>query len=114
MATYDQSGNVIPESAAYYDTSNPDVAKMRAGAGPMPEYTTTVNIGGIDWWYFPKEEALRMGKIQAAMDTLAALPAQIEEQITAGVQGVKDSIGVISPAIVVLGIIWLVSQFRGR
>lgn len=76
MATYDQDGNTV------YPTADPDIVKehLRPGQTP-PVYATTVPDGqGGQWAYYPTQAALAMGKVLAAIDTVAEIPGQVAEQ----------------------------------
>lgn len=76
MATYDQNGNTV------YPTADPDIVKEHLQPGQTPPlYATTVPDGaGGSWAYYPTQTALAMGKVFAALDTVAELPAQIADQ----------------------------------
>lgn len=76
MATYDQDGNTV------YPTDDPNVVKEHLRPGQSaPLYSTLVPDGaGGNWAYYPTQTALMLGKVMAAVDTVAALPDQLAEQ----------------------------------
>ena len=92
---YDAMGNptgyddAISSAVGVQPTADPHIVKVSIPAGaPVPSWVTSTaqQADGSSIGYGPTDSAIAAGYVQAAEDTLAALPDQIAEQAAAAVK----------------------------
>ena len=75
-------GSAIPPNDAAIPTMDPNFVKVKVpadGTPPGDAVAYAKQPDGSLWAYIPTEQARRMGKIMAAVDTVVALPGQIAD-----------------------------------
>lgn len=97
-------------------TSDPNIVRVRASAdAPAPEWAMATSAdeetGGVIY-YGATDEALRAGKVVAAMQTLAEIPERVYEVIESGARAVRDYWPVVPLVLVVAALWWLSNKGR--
>lgn len=113
MATYTQDGELIDERDAAIPTATPGIVKIKLAAGePVPAWvmSTTRQPDGSLWAYGPTENALAMGKVLAAFDTIAALPGQIVEQAGDALETVRANLPHVGVLIALVALAFIVNR----
>lgn len=119
MATFDAQGNTLGAIASdftWYASSNPDFMEAQVpNDTPLPSDDSVVALmrdypaPGVTTWMSPTQAAILSGKVQAAVDTIAATGAQLTsagESIISAAAGIASNIVPILVALAAL-FIWI-------
>jgi len=113
VATYTQDGELIDERDAAIPTATPGIVKIKLEPGePVPAWvmSTARQPDGSLWAYGPTNNALAMGKILAAVDTMAALPGQVIDTASEAFETVKANLPHMGVLVALVALAFIVNR----